>query len=142
MELVVYLKNEKDLAVLEPLLKRMKLRFDMQNGNGKKTKPASSPKSKPESKENLTDRVKELRAQLPPPPSKEKRAAALARMDELRKQIHPPLPPRPSAEKVAKARAAMDALLEEGVDVSAYGDPIEWQRETRKDRELPFRNDD
>ncbi|MFN4257118.1 MAG: hypothetical protein ACK4Q5_19120 [Saprospiraceae bacterium] len=32
MELVIYLKNESDLAVLEPLLRRLKLRFEKKNG--------------------------------------------------------------------------------------------------------------
>ncbi len=32
MELVIYLKDEQDLRILEPLLKRMKLRFEKKNG--------------------------------------------------------------------------------------------------------------
>ena len=38
MELVIYLKNEEDLSVLEPILKRMKLRFEKKNGHTSITK--------------------------------------------------------------------------------------------------------
>lgn len=36
--------------------------------------------------------------------------------------------------------AAMDALVASGV-AENFGDPIEWQREVRKDRPLPGRED-
>ena len=31
-------------------------------------------------------------------------------------------------------------LMEKGIDVSNYGDPVEWQRRQREDRKLPFRD--
>ncbi len=30
--------------------------------------------------------------------------------------------------------------ISKGIDVSNYGDPIQWQKETREDRKLPYRN--
>lgn len=85
MELVIYLKNEEDLAVLEPLLKRMHLHFERKNGE-------SNP------------------------------SLSLAE------------------QKLEAARAQLRQMLQAGVDISTYGDPIEWQRETRMDTALPFRD--
>jgi hypothetical protein len=44
---------------------------------------------------------------------------------------------------ISKEQTLIDelyALLDAGVDVSNYGDPIEFQREAREDVVLPFRN--
>jgi hypothetical protein len=44
---------------------------------------------------------------------------------------------------VSKEQSAIEelyALLDAGVDVSNYGDPIEFQREAREDVVLPFRD--
>jgi GH25 family lysozyme M1 (1,4-beta-N-acetylmuramidase) len=30
-------------------------------------------------------------------------------------------------------------MLKEGVDVSSYGDPVDWQKEARQDNTLPYR---
>ena len=38
MELVIYLKDEQDLTILEPILKRMKLRFEKKNDHPVATK--------------------------------------------------------------------------------------------------------
>ncbi|MFN0035671.1 MAG: hypothetical protein ACKVUS_11425 [Saprospiraceae bacterium] len=80
MELVIYLKNEQDLRVLEPLLRRMKLRFEKKNVRVASTKPL-----------HKTAGEKKLEA----------------------------------------ARALLLQMHREGVDASYYGDPSEWQRETR-----------
>jgi hypothetical protein len=45
-------------------------------------------------------------------------------------------------------KGARDEVLEtllhlaEQIDVSSYGDPVEYQREVRKDRPQPFRDND
>jgi hypothetical protein len=83
MELVVYLKDDSDLAIIENLLNRLKLRFEKRN-NGH----IQAPKNDNDFQKNL----KELR--------------------HLAAQI----------------------------DQSSFGDPVEWQREERKDRPLPFRH--
>jgi hypothetical protein len=85
MELVVYLQDESDLAILESLLRRLKLRFEMRKGQI----PVLEPSADSEREKNLL----ELR-----------RLAAL-------------------------------------IKHSSFGDPVEWQREVRKDRILPFRED-
>ncbi len=85
MELIVYLQNEEDLAVLEPLLKRLQLRFERK-----------SVESNP--------------------------SLSLAE------------------QKLEAARVQLREMLQVGVDVSTYGDPIEWQRETRADNTLPLRD--
>ena len=44
---------------------------------------------------------------------------------------------------ISKAQTPLDelyALLDAGVDVSNYGDPIAFQREAREDVVLPFRD--
>jgi hypothetical protein len=89
MELVIYLKNEQDLTILEPLLKRMKLRFEKKNGH-----PAATEAQQKSAKE------KNLEA----------------------------------------ARTLLLKMHQEGIDASYYGDPSEWQRETRKEANLPFRD--
>jgi hypothetical protein len=43
-------------------------------------------------------------------------------------------------EKMLIAKAELNEIRKKGVDVSAFGDPVVWQRETRKDRPLPFRD--
>lgn len=85
MELVVYINDEKDFSVLEPLLSRMKLRFERKNN---------------------VNAINESSA---------------------------------TQEKVESARAQLLQMLKEGVDVSSYGDPVAWQKETRQDNMLPFR---
>lgn len=90
MELVVYIQNEQDLIVLEPLLKRMKLRFERKNGKKESTQQAKL----------------DLSAQ----------------------------------QRLEAARVLLLQMHEEGIDVSTYGDPIEWQRETRNDPAQPFRD--
>lgn len=32
------------------------------------------------------------------------------------------------------------AIIDKGIDVSNYGDPMEWQKEQREDRKLPYRD--
>ncbi len=90
MELVIYLKDEQDLTVLEPLLKRMKLRFEKKNDHS----------AAPTIAQHKTAREKKLEA----------------------------------------ARTLLLKMHQEGVDSSYYGDPSEWQRETRTKTNLPFRN--
>jgi hypothetical protein len=85
MELVVYLKNDSDLAILESLLNRLKLRFEKRN-NGSFQEPK---KDETEYEKNLKE-LQNLAAQ---------------------------------------------------IEESSFGDPVEWQREMRKDRPLPFRNE-
>ncbi len=89
MELVIYLKDEQDLTVLEPLLRRMKLHFKKNSKHHSVTKPLTS-----------ADGQKKLDA----------------------------------------ARALLLKMHSEGVDASYYGDPIDWQRETREESALPFRD--
>jgi len=89
MELVVYLKDEQDLTILEPLLKRMKLRFEKKNGRPTATNA-----------QQKSAREKNLEA----------------------------------------ARALLLKMHQEGVDASYYGDPSEWQRLTRTETTLPFRD--
>jgi len=89
MELVIYLKDKQDLTILEPLLKRMKLRFEKKNGR--------------------------------PSAVKAEQKAAKEKNLEV-------------------ARASLLKMHQEGVDTSYYGDPSEWQRETRQDTNLPFRD--
>ncbi len=38
-----------------------------------------------------------------------------------------------------RSNAESRAIIEKGCDITAFGDPSDWQRETRKDRDLPFR---
>ena len=83
MELVVYLQDESDLAVIESLLNRLKLRFEKRNGQ------TASPKTDVEREKNLLE-LRYLAAQ---------------------------------------------------IKESTFGDPLEWQAETRKDRSLPFRDE-
>ena len=90
VELVIYLKNEKDFAVLEPLLKRMKIRFERKNGPKKAISNAKQPST--------------------------------------------------AQQNLESARAKLLQMLKEGVDVSSYGDPIQWQREVQQDNRLPFRD--
>jgi hypothetical protein len=78
MELVIYINDEKDFSVLEPLLNRMKLRFERKN-NVRTMNESSS-----------------------------------------------------TQEKVESARAQLLQMLKEEVDVSSYGDPVAWQKETRR----------
>jgi len=89
MELVIYLKDEQDLTVLEPLLKRMKLRFKKINGRPSTTKT-----------QHKTAKEKNLEA----------------------------------------SRALLLKMHKEGVDASYYGEQSEWQRETRSETKLPFRD--
>lgn len=89
MELVIYLNDEKDLKVLEPLLKRMRLRFE------KKSDQLSIPK--PNSKHT-------------------------------------------SKKSLETARTLLLKMHEQGVNASYYGDPLEWQKSTRTDIKLPFRD--
>lgn len=81
MELVVYLQDETDLAILESLLRRLKLRFEKRKDN-------SSSLSVDNDREKKLLELRHLAAQ---------------------------------------------------IQESSYGDPIEWQREIRKDHVLPFR---
>jgi hypothetical protein len=46
----------------------------------------------------------------------------------------------PTISKEQKLIDELYALLDAGVDVSNYGDPIEFQREAREDVVLPFRD--
>lgn len=46
----------------------------------------------------------------------------------------------PTVSKEQTAIEELYALLDAGVDVSNYGDPIEFQREAREDVVLPFRD--
>lgn len=85
MEVVVYLKDDSDLAILESLLNRLKLRFEKRN-NGTFQKPQ---KEETEYQKNLKE-LQSLAAQ---------------------------------------------------IEGSSFGDPVEWQREMRKDRPLPFRDE-
>jgi hypothetical protein len=85
MELVIYLKNEEDLAVLEPLLKRLQLRFERKNSDHNTLLPLAE-------------------------------------------------------QKLEAARVQLLQMLQAGVDVSTYGDPVEWQQATRTDNNLPFRD--
>jgi len=89
MELVIYLKDEQDLTVLEPLLKRMKLRFEKKNGRP---------------------------------------AVVKAQQKSVREK------------NLEVARAALLKMHQEGVDASYFGDPSEWQRVTRTERKMPFRD--
>ena len=82
MELVVYLQDENDLAVIESLLKRLKLRFEKRKGQ------TETPKTDIEREKNLLE-LQYLAAQ---------------------------------------------------INHSTFGDPLEWQAETRKDRNLLFRD--
>jgi hypothetical protein len=43
-------------------------------------------------------------------------------------------------QKIAIAQTQMEALLQKGLDVSDFGDPVEWQKEIRKDKPQPFRD--
>jgi hypothetical protein len=79
MELVVYIKNEQDLVVLERLLTEMKLRFEHKSS---KKEEAETSKQSISAKRKLED-----------------------------------------------ARTRLLQLREDGVDVSSYGDPIQWQRD-------------
>jgi uncharacterized membrane-anchored protein len=48
---------------------------------------------------------------------------------------------RQAETKVEEARKLLLKMHEDGaIDASSYGDPVEWQRETRQDRPLPFRD--
>ena len=80
MELIVYLQDENDLAMIESLLKRLKLRFE------KRKEQTETPKTDPEREKNLLE-LKFLAAQ---------------------------------------------------IKHSTFGDPIEWQAETRNDRSLSY----
>jgi hypothetical protein len=31
------------------------------------------------------------------------------------------------------------SIIEKGCDISSFGDPVRWQRKTRKDRKMPLR---
>ncbi len=88
MELVIYLQDERDLAILEPLLRRLKLRFEKKKGPSNQTHQTGTSEAK---------------------------------------------------EKLETARALLLKMLEEGTDASYFGDPVEWEREVRQDRLLPFR---
>ena len=50
-----------------------------------------------------------------------------------------PLTTESEEERVAAIRRAFKALQESGV-AEKFGDPLEWQREVRKDRPLPGRD--
>ena len=82
MELVVYLQNENDLAVIESLLNRLKLRFEKRKGQ------TETPKTDIDREKNLLE-LRYLAAQ---------------------------------------------------IKNSTFGDPLDWQNESRKDRSLPFRD--
>lgn len=43
-------------------------------------------------------------------------------------------------QKLEAARIRLLQMRKAGVDVSSYGDPIQWQRDIRKDSTLPFRD--
>jgi hypothetical protein len=51
------------------------------------------------------------------------------------------LPKLTPLQKLEEARAKLLQLHIDGVDASYFGDPLEWQRETRRDKQLPFRED-
>lgn len=55
MELVVYLKTKEDLAVLEPLLQRLRLRYERRNGN----EPTTAVKGKIELAKQQIDVLRE-----------------------------------------------------------------------------------
>lgn len=38
------------------------------------------------------------------------------------------------------ARTRLLQMHKEGVDITAYGNPVQWQKETRQDTHLPFRD--
>lgn len=67
---------------------------------------------------------------------------APASTGDVHVEIIVPGEPAPVADDVEARRkalmAAMDALVRSGV-AAKFGDPVEWQRETRKDRPLPGR---
>jgi len=45
-------------------------------------------------------------------------------------------------EKMVKAASAVKrsrSIIDKGCDISSYGDPIDWQRRTRKDRKIASR---
>ena len=90
MELVVYIKNEQDLVVLERLLTKIKLRF--------------------EHKKNKMEEV------------------------ENSKQL------LSAEQKLEAARILLLQMRKEGVDISSYADPIQWQRDIRQNSMLPFRD--
>ena len=48
--------------------------------------------------------------------------------------------PSTAQQNLESARAKLLQMLKEGVDVSSYGDPIQWQREVQQDNRLPFRD--
>ncbi len=89
MELVVYIDNEQDLVILEPLLKRLKLRFEHKGDSEK------------------------------------------AVSDTSQKAIE-------ALEKLDTAKKTLARMRQTGVDISPYGDPIEWQKTVRKDKALPY----
>lgn len=43
-------------------------------------------------------------------------------------------------QKLEAARTRLIQMRKAGVDVSSYGDPIQWQRDVRQDTILPFRD--
>ena len=90
MELVIYLKNEQDFIVLEPLLKRMKIRFEQKD-----------------IKKKVVVRTKRLLS---------------------------------AQQKLETARVRLLQMHKEGIDVTSYGDPVQWQKDTRQDTCLPFRD--
>ena len=42
----------------------------------------------------------------------------------------------PGKQKTAKLKRSR-AIIEKGCDISSFGDPVQWQREVRKDRKIP-----
>ena len=44
-----------------------------------------------------------------------------------------------SKESRSKATDKSRAIIDRGCDISSFGNPSDWQRETRIDRPLPFR---
>ncbi len=77
MELVSYLQDEKNLAVLEPLLRRLKLRFEKKKSPSGTANQTTTPEAK---------------------------------------------------EKLEVARTLLLKMLEDGVDASYFGDPVEIYR--------------
>lgn len=82
MEVVVYLKDESELVLLESLLQRLKLRFE------KRKEQINAPNTGNDYEKNLL-KLSQLSAQ---------------------------------------------------ITESSFGDPIKWQKTTREDRLLPFRD--
>lgn len=44
----------------------------------------------------------------------------------------------PAGETLTQKRRKCLEIIQKGSEVAAIDDPLEWQREQRKDRELPF----